>query len=83
MALLSENGSGFDLGIECDGATYHRSPSARDRDRLRQEILERMGWRGRIYRVWSTAWICNPRANRTSIQTEECLRTALPDRLDP
>jgi very-short-patch-repair endonuclease len=42
------------LGIECDGATFHSSRSARDRDRLRQEILERRGWK--IHRVWSTDW---------------------------
>lgn len=46
------------LGIECDGATYHSSKTARDRDRLRQEILEGKGWT--IYRVWSTDWIRNP-----------------------
>jgi very-short-patch-repair endonuclease/DNA polymerase III delta prime subunit len=62
LAVLAEDGNGFDLAVECDGATYHRSPSARDRDRLRQEILERLGWRGRIHRVWSTAWIQNPEA---------------------
>ena len=39
-------------GIECDGATYHGSPSARDRDRVRQAILENLGWR--IVRLWST-----------------------------
>jgi len=42
------------LGIECDGATYHSSRSARDRDRIRQDILESRGWA--IYRVWSTDW---------------------------
>jgi len=42
------------LGIECDGAAFHSSRSARDRDRLRQEILESRGWR--IHRVWSTDW---------------------------
>lgn len=68
IAVLSEDGSGFDLGVECDGATYHRSPTARDRDRLRQEILERMGWRGRIHRVWSTAWIQNPQAELERIE---------------
>jgi hypothetical protein len=40
----------FLAGIECDGATYHSAKSARDRDRLRQEILESHGWR--IYRIW-------------------------------
>jgi very-short-patch-repair endonuclease len=46
------------LGIECDGATYHSSKTARDRDRIRQSILEGLGWR--IFRVWSTDWIRNP-----------------------
>src|SRR5207249_5254974 len=44
----------FLLGIECDGASYHSGRSARDRDRLRQEILENLGWK--IYRIWSTDW---------------------------
>ena len=42
------------LAVECDGATYHRGLWARERDRLRQEILENMGWRFR--RIWSTDW---------------------------
>jgi very-short-patch-repair endonuclease len=42
------------LGIECDGASYHSGRSARDRDRLRQEILEKQGWK--IHRIWSTDW---------------------------
>ena len=42
------------LAIECDGATYHSSQSARDRDRLRQEQLERQGWR--FHRIWSSEW---------------------------
>jgi very-short-patch-repair endonuclease len=42
------------LAIECDGATYHSSPTARDRDRLRQEHLERLGWR--FHRIWSQDW---------------------------
>ena len=46
------------LGIECDGATYHSSRSARDRDRLRQEVLERLGWR--LHRIWSTEWFRKP-----------------------
>ena len=50
------------LGIECDGATYHSSATARDRDRLRQEILEELGWKDRICRVWSTDWVRNPEA---------------------
>lgn len=46
------------MGIECDGAAYHSAKSARDRDRLRQEILENMGWK--IRRIWSTDWFANP-----------------------
>lgn len=46
------------LGIECDGARYHESKTARDRDRLRQQVLENLGWR--IHRVWSTDWIKDP-----------------------
>ena len=46
------------LGVEADGATYHSSASARDRDRLRQELLESLGWT--ITRIWSTDWIRNP-----------------------
>ncbi|MBX9787609.1 MAG: DUF4011 domain-containing protein [Pirellulales bacterium] len=46
------------LGVECDGASYHSSVVARDRDRLRQEILTGLGWQ--ILRIWSTDWIRNP-----------------------
>ena len=46
------------LGVECDGAAYHSARSARDRDRLRQEILEGLGWR--LHRIWSTDWFRNP-----------------------
>jgi very-short-patch-repair endonuclease len=42
------------LGIECDGATYHSSRWARDRDRLRQQVLEGLGWT--IHRIWSKSW---------------------------
>lgn len=48
----------FLLGIECDGAAYHSSRSARDRDRLRQMILEEHGWV--IHRIWSTDWFQRP-----------------------
>lgn len=45
-------------GIECDGATYHGSPSARDRDRTRHAILESLGWR--LIRLWSTDYFRDP-----------------------
>ncbi|MDN3987024.1 DUF4011 domain-containing protein [Zwartia vadi] len=55
--------------IECDGATYHSALSVRDRDRIRQEILESLGWRGRIWRIWSTDWFRTPRQ-----ETEKLIR---------
>jgi very-short-patch-repair endonuclease len=58
------------MGIECDGATYHSAKSTRDRDRLRQEILEGLGWRiRRIRRIWSTDWFKHPK-----VQLEPILR---------
>lgn len=44
----------FVLAIECDGASYHSSYTARDRDRLRQQQLESLGWT--FHRIWSTDW---------------------------
>jgi very-short-patch-repair endonuclease len=41
-------------GVECDGATYHRSATARDRDMLREQVLRGLGWE--IVRIWSTDW---------------------------
>ncbi|MGY3230984.1 very-short-patch-repair endonuclease [Luteibacter sp. HA06] len=48
----------FLLGIECDGAAYHDAQSARDRDRLRQQVLEDHGWN--LHRIWSTDWFQRP-----------------------
>jgi very-short-patch-repair endonuclease len=44
----------FLFGIECDGAQYHSSRAARDRDRIRENVLARLGWK--LYRIWSTHW---------------------------
>ncbi|MBC3930574.1 DUF4011 domain-containing protein [Undibacterium curvum] len=41
-------------GVECDGATYHRSATARDRDKLREQVLRGLGWE--VVRIWSTDW---------------------------
>lgn len=46
------------MGIECDGAAYHSARTVRDRDRLREAVLERLGWR--IRRIWSTDWFKDP-----------------------
>ena len=47
----------FLLGVECDGAAYHSSTCARDRDRIREGVLRRLGWR--LHRIWSTDWFGN------------------------
>ncbi|WP_419941177.1 DUF4011 domain-containing protein [Candidatus Palauibacter sp.] len=44
-------------GIECDGAMYHSSAFARERDKIRQVVLENLGWH--IVRIWSTDWWTN------------------------
>ena len=44
----------FVLGIECDGAMYHSSRVARDRDRLREEVLVGLGWT--LHRIWGPSW---------------------------
>jgi very-short-patch-repair endonuclease len=59
LAVVDPDRSGrYLLGIECDGAAYHSARWARDRDRLRQEVLESLGWH--IHRIWSTDWFRNP-----------------------
>lgn len=68
MAIKDPVKSGkFTLGIECDGATYHSSRTARERDRLRQEMLENMGWT--IYRIWSTDWIKDSKSEEDKLIT--------------
>lgn len=44
-------------GVECDGAMYHSSAFARERDKIRQSVLEGLGWT--LFRVWSTDWWTN------------------------
>jgi hypothetical protein len=44
----------FAIGVECDGYQYHSAPAARDRDRLRDQLLTGLGWR--LHRIWGTAW---------------------------
>lgn len=42
------------VGVECDGAMYHRAATARDRDKVREAVLRSLGWE--LVRVWSTDW---------------------------
>ena len=53
------------LGIECDGMSYHHSRSARDRDRLRQSVLESQGWT--LLRIWGCDWFRQPRAETEKV----------------
>lgn len=63
----------YALGIECDGAMYHSSKVARDRDRLRQQVLEGLGWR--IHRIWGTAWYRDRAGQETRLR--EAIESAL------
>lgn len=60
-------------GIECDGATYHSSATARDRDKVREQVLRGLGWN--ILRIWSTDWWFN------ATDAIERIHTALNDLL--
>ncbi|WP_159449218.1 DUF4011 domain-containing protein [Demequina sp. NBRC 110055] len=57
------------LAVECDGFQYHSAPAARDRDRLRDEVLTGLGWR--MHRIWGTAWY------RNRVDEEARLRSAI------
>ncbi|MGN0086133.1 MAG: AAA domain-containing protein [Alloprevotella sp.] len=77
MAVKHPTQSGrYVIGIECDGATYHSSRTARERDRLRQTVLEDMGWT--IYRIWSTDWIKHQEAEEEKLinAVEDALKRA-------
>lgn len=62
IALKDSDSDDYVLAIECDGEAYRDSKSTRDRDRLRSEVLERMGWS--FYRIWSTDWFRNKRTEK-------------------
>lgn len=64
----------YALGIECDGYQYHSAPAARDRDRLRDQVLNGLGWR--LHRIWGTAWY------RHRLEEENRLRAAIEDAIN-
>jgi very-short-patch-repair endonuclease len=67
MAVVHPREPGrYVLGIECDGASYHSLPTARDRDRLRQLVLEGLGWK--LHRIWSTDWWTDPQREMTKLE---------------
>ena len=69
LGLRKPDSSRYLMAIECDGAKYNSSKNARDRDSLRQRILENMGWK--FYRIWSTDWYRNK-----TVEKERLLRAA-------
>ena len=90
LAVRDPSKSGrYMLAIECDGATYHAALWARERDRLRQQILEGLGWR--FHRIWSTDWFYRRAreleklkqvldARRAQKKARLCLRSSRPPR---
>lgn len=69
LAVLDPDKPGrYLLGVECDGATYHSARWARDRDRLRQEVIESRGWR--LHRIWSTDWFRDPQEQLRRLAAE-------------
>ncbi len=60
-------------GIECDGSSYHKAATARDRDRIRQSVMENLGWD--LYRIWSIDWYLDSESviNRIHNQLEKRL----------
>jgi very-short-patch-repair endonuclease len=56
----------YALGVECDGYQYHSSRVARDRDRLREDVLKGLGWR--LHRIWGTAWYRDRNGAETALR---------------
>jgi len=74
IAVVDPNKPGrYILAVECDGATYHSSATARDRDRIRQNVLEGLGWR--FHRIWSTDWFRN--AHKEIDRLHESIKKAI------
>jgi very-short-patch-repair endonuclease len=66
LAVVHPDAPGrFLAGIECDGATYHSAPSARDRDRIRHIVLEQLGWR--LLRIWSTDFFLDEKTSMAKL----------------
>lgn len=55
--VVKDENEKYILAIECDGQNYQNAKTTRDRERLRKEVLERMGWN--YLRMWSVEWYKN------------------------
>ena len=72
----------FILGVECDGASYHSAHTARDRDRLRQQVLQDLGWR--IHRIWSPDWVTRRTTEIRRLQEAiEAARSSIQEHVAP
>jgi len=78
LAITDGTTGKYLLGVECDGASYHSAATARDRDRLRQAVLEGLGWR--LVRVWSTDWVRDRagQVNRVLAELEAARKPSAP-----
>jgi very-short-patch-repair endonuclease len=81
LAVIDPRSPGRYLAaVECDGATYHSASTARDRDRLRQLVLEGLGWH--MLRVWSTDWWHDPSKEASRLQAALQALLEQPDSTD-
>ncbi len=65
IGVKGKNKKDYVLAIECDGDSYYGCETTRDRDRLREEALERLGWN--FYRIWSVAWFANKQGEQKKL----------------
>ncbi|MEO8698324.1 MAG: AAA domain-containing protein, partial [Acidimicrobiales bacterium] len=66
FALAHPTDGSRGLAVECDAQTYSEARTTRDRDRLRPEALQRLGWD--VHRVWSAQWYRDPQSEAQRIQ---------------
>lgn len=86
LAVVDHQNPGrYVLGIECDGANYHSSRTARDRDRLRASVLRGLGWT--LHRIWSTDWWRDPQREiekaESAIRRAQAVAGTAPDQPPP
>lgn len=65
VGIKCPNSVDFALAVECDGENYKNNKTTRDRDRLRQEVLEKLGWK--FYRIWSIDWFLNKETEKKKL----------------
>ena len=62
VAVVEPGTGRYVLGIETDGPQYGAARTARDRERLRGAVLDRLGWS--VHRVWALAWVRDRQGER-------------------